>query len=155
MVIKNTTNRSRPTIWLTLAGILLAATLATCSPPPPKPTPTPTRLIVEPGDTLRVTLEPVTKPTQENPQVVLHLTITDAQTGASVQAAFVSVDHKVVAINVHQTTIILPGRLLEPTNIQIATPGYETWSTDVRWKLDRSRRLNIPIELTPLEDSDG
>lgn len=113
----NATNQPYRTMGLALlAGIiLLTAALTACNPPPAtNSTPTPESLKLGPGEMIRATMKPVAKPTEANPQVVLHMTITDEQTGKPVTAAFVEVNHKVVAIKVQEVKILLPGRLTEP-----------------------------------------
>lgn len=150
--------RRRPhwTVWA-LAGalVLLTAVACGCSPPAPDPTPTSERLKLGPGEVIRTTMEPVAKPTEADPRVVVHLTVTDEKTGEPVTAAFVEVNQKVVAIKVQEVKIVLPGQLTERTSIEVAAPGYEPWGIEVRWKYDYSRVWQLPVRLKPVDEANA
>jgi len=136
---------------LLLAGALLLA-LAGCGPPPgPATTPTPEGAIIKPGERLRITAEPVAGPTEENPQVELDLVIIDQATGTAVPAT-VSLDGKIVAKDVAEFKVRLPGHLADrPVTVTVEALGYGKWETEARWNVNHSRTLRLPVQLKKLK----
>lgn len=128
-----------------------AATIVACSPPlQPTSTSTPAGRIVKPGEIGRITAEPATGPTAENPQVILHLIIKDKETGQPVAAA-ISVDGRTIAIHATEIKVPLPGRIADnPIRLTITAQGYETWESELRWNVNYDRELRVPVELVPI-----
>lgn len=103
-----------------------------------------------PGKRLRVPIDTGSGPTEESPQVRLHLVITDASTGAPVLAT-VLLDSQVVAEEVAEFEVRLPGHLVnEPVTIRVEAPGYKVWEVEAKWNVERSRKLRVPVKLEKL-----
>jgi hypothetical protein len=137
---------------LSLTALLVAAALVACSPPP-SATATPEARIVGPGERARITAEPASGPTEECPQVILHLTITDKQAGQPVPAA-IAVDGQVAATFVTEAKVPLSGRPASPVLLTVVADGYQKWEAELHWSVNYHREVIAPIELVPGESED-
>jgi len=136
--------------------ILGLTAITTCGP---RTTPTPEKLKLAPGESVRFPAKPVPGPTEENPQVELHLLITDEATGSPV-AATILMDGKIFAESVTEFKVRLPGHLANrPVTVTVEAPDYERWETEVKWNVEHSRELKLPVRLKPVgppeADSNG
>ncbi|RME46088.1 MAG: hypothetical protein D6791_09160 [Chloroflexi bacterium] len=83
--------------------------------------------------------------------VELHLMITDEATGQPVEAT-ISVDGQVIARNVAEFKVRLPGHLTDrPVTVTVEAPGYEKWEVEARWNINHSRGFRAPVKLKKLE----
>ena len=74
------------------------------------------------------------------------ITLTDAETGKPVMGT-ISFDGEVMARDVTEAKIILPGRVLVRTELTIEAFGYVTKIQPVRWKLNNSRLIEMPLQM--------
>ncbi|KAA3659419.1 MAG: hypothetical protein DWQ04_22350 [Chloroflexi bacterium] len=112
----------------------------------------------------RIELPTSTHPTEAAPTFVLDITITDAMTGKPVladvflgQSPDIDVEApddamQLMCEEVSMCEVMMTGTAVsQATNIQVVTPGYEKFSIIIRPHVVRSRRMEMPIKLTPTD----
>lgn len=110
----------------------------------------------------RIELPTSTHPIEAAPTFVLDISITDATTGKQVladvflgQSPDIDVEApddgmKLMCENISMCEVMMTGTAVsQATNVQVVASGYEKFSIVIRPHVVRSKRMVMPIKLTP------
>jgi hypothetical protein len=129
-------------------GLVLLMTACGTPAPTVMPTPTLTRLVIPPGGTIRVPIEPKPGPTEESPILMFHFEIRDAAKKNLVKANSVKLGGKEIIHNASEFAVQMPGNTVDtPLLLRIEADGYESWEHVFRHRVNHSRTIYFVLEL--------
>jgi len=106
---------------------------------------------IGPGESLISFPEPMEGTPEPNPVLTVKAAIQDAVTQERVVATSVVLDGQVIAEQVSEFEVTLPGEVVEGyVDLEVFAPGYERWAVGLRFNLFHSRTYLLPIRLNPL-----
>lgn len=135
--------------------LLLAISALGCGSGSQSPTAPPNlpleRLVIEPGERVRLAIPPDTNsgPEETNPQAFIEFVIEDTA-GRPIRAT-VAIDDQIQYRDATQFLLVMPDPS-KPTMVRVTTPGFETWEMGIRFGLKHTRRFQFPITLQPKPD---
>ena len=143
-------------LMLALLPLLLAACNA-ATPTIAPPSPTASYLLVRPGETLRLPVEPQAGPTAEYPTLTFHLRFQDEVSGNPVRVRAVILGGQEIGRDVTEITFQMPGDTMDyPLEIRVEADGYQLWGLVFRHRVKYSRHMYWDVVLVrQIVDSRG
>lgn len=153
---RKTRERDLGRVWLValvLAAVAAGLGLGLAIQQRPSPAAAPGR--PTPVATLPLQYQPAASP-EAQPVLTLVIVVTDATTGQPVLAEIWAGGSRVAeqsqALDV-SLRVVTPGE--KWVRLRIEAAGYETWERDMSFKVNYTRRVDLPVQLQPLRSPTG